>query len=165
MKCYYEKLKFWPLNVRRVVKGVLFTHCFKHLSLATALILMLVINPACQRPQICKRSSIMAPPSCPCPGLPSLLWPLTSPSPTTQVQRSSQDALVSRCQIRHWLFTSDRKPDHSCLCYIGQPPWLLGLLHHVTAVLIPQPVLDVLPAWARRSSTAVERHTGGKHAF
>lgn len=34
-------------------------------------------------------------------------------------------------------FTSHRKPNNSSLRYISQPPGLLGLLCHVTAVIVP----------------------------
>lgn len=68
-----------------------------------------------------------------------------------------------RLEIGHLPPASYRKPNNGRLRYIGQPSWLLRLLHHVAAILIPQPVLDVLPARARRSSTAVERPTGETH--
>lgn len=57
------------------------------------------------------------------------------------------------------LFTSHRKPNNSSLCYIGQPPRLLRLLRHVTAVLIPESIMDVLSTWTRRPAAAMERRT------
>lgn len=134
-----------------------------HLFLVTVLILTLASNLVCQRHQICKHSSIMAPPFCHCPGLPFLLWPLTNPSPPTQVQQSCQNRQMHWLKINHILFIFYRKPNNSCVCYISEPSWLLRLLYYVTTILISQPVLDVLPTWARRSSTAVEWYTGETH--
>lgn len=57
------------------------------------------------------------------------------------------------------LFTSHRKPNNSSLRYIGQPPRLLRLLRHVTAILIPESIMDVLSTWTRRPAAAMERHT------
>lgn len=153
---------FWLQIFQGVQSAGRVLHCCLHhicVFLVTVRIPTLVINLVAQRQPICNCST-MAPPSCHCPGLPFLQWPSTSPSPPTQVQQSPQDRPMRRLQISHFIFTSYRKPNNSCLCYISQPSWVLGLLHHVTAVLVPQPILDVLPAWARRSPPAVERPAG-----
>lgn len=52
--------------------------------------LMLVWSLACQKPQSCRPSSTMVPPTCHSPGPPSLLSLLTSPSAPTQVRHTDR---------------------------------------------------------------------------
>lgn len=41
-----------------------------------------------------------------------------------------------------------RKPDHCGVRHLGQPSGILRLLCHVSAILLPEPILDVLPTRA-----------------
>lgn len=96
----------------------LFPACHTSIPLfPTAPLLMSVWSPACQRRQTCRPSSTMAPPTCRCPGPPSLLSLWTSPSPPTQVGQSS-GGLNYRHQL--WL-VSFRQWSHSPSHPTGNP--------------------------------------------
>lgn len=102
-------------------------------------LLTLVWSLACRRPQTCRPSSTMAPPTCRCPGPRSPLSQWISRSPPTQVRQNVKAPKwrCCACSLDKSFFTSHRKPNNSSLRYISQPPGLLGLLRHVTSILLP----------------------------